>query len=359
MRLNAILEFANSCNADFIALQETKHPPNGFPFANRLAKEFGWSVVWSVSPPPVPATPGVPLCCGGSILAGNCLALTWIIGRMLVPGPMLLLLPFTGRLMVQTCLGSYAPFLRLNILNSLFILSIDSVIATSRLKPNSPIQSCVEHHLSVLGLNLIEWTDDGAFVAPKPRQPGLMRVLGPYLKNHRARGRALLVDAGPGAHAVTLAARHQCLLEISEKRFDAEGFRQVDLDASSQKPWTKWRNSLSHRHTTLLNVYRGGAAGTPTRKANLTGSDICPFCKVDRASMRHLWACCAHFNSFRAELQHSFNLEHSWWLLQPRVTSKSGWITFVAGANTLERAQRQIAACLLGIQILEALNWET
>lgn len=50
-RLNAILEFAKSCNADFIALQETKHPPNGFPFANRSAKEFGWSIVWSVSPP--------------------------------------------------------------------------------------------------------------------------------------------------------------------------------------------------------------------------------------------------------------------------------------------------------------------
>ena len=46
-------------------------------------------------------------------------------------------------------------------------------------------------------------------------------------------------------------------------------------------------------------------------------------------------------------------------LLQPRVTCKSGWITFAAGANTLERAQRQIAACLLGIQILEILRWET
>lgn len=311
MHLNAILECANSCNADFIALQETKHPPNRFPFANRLAKEFGWSVVWSVSPPLMNTGARHP---GGT-------ALLWrkYLGRE-VRG--------------------------LNMDHRANARSWANVTIASIYGPadgaNLPIQSCVEHHLSVLGLNLIEWTDDGAFVAPKPRQPGLMRVLGPYLSNHRGRGRALLVDAGPGAHEVTLAARHQCLFEIS-----------------SQKPWTKWRNSLSHRHTTLLNVYRGGAAGTPTRKANLTGSDICPFCKVDHASMRHLCACCPHFNSFRAELQHSFNLEHSWWLLQPRVTSKSGWITFVAGANTLERAQRQIAACLLGIQILETLNWET
>ena len=76
-------------------------------------------------------------------------------------------------------------------LHPIFGTSIDSVIATSRLKPNSPLQSCVEHHLSVLGLDLIEWNDDGAFVAPKPRQPGLMRVLGPYLKKPQRWGSSL------------------------------------------------------------------------------------------------------------------------------------------------------------------------
>jgi len=39
------------------------------------------------------------------------------------------------------------------------------------------------------------------------------------------------------------------------------------------------------------------------------------------------------------------------WASQPRITSKSGWITRSTGSNVLFRAQRQVAACSLGIEI--------
>ena len=49
-RLFEILNFANRNHACIIALQETKHPDGGFPFANRLLALHGWSVQWSESP---------------------------------------------------------------------------------------------------------------------------------------------------------------------------------------------------------------------------------------------------------------------------------------------------------------------
>ena len=39
---------------------------------------------------------------------------------------------------------------------------------------------------------------------------------------------------------------------------------------------------------------------------------------------------------------------------QPRVTSKTGWVTLHADPSPRRRAQMQIAACLLGIAVCEA-----
>ena len=42
-----------------------------------------------------------------------------------------------------------------------------------------------------------------------------------------------------------------------------------------------------------------------------------------------------------------------WWLTQPRCTAKTGWVTRSCHAIPEERARLQVAACKLGILILE------
>ena len=50
----------------------------------------------------------------------------------------------------------------------------------------------------------------------------------------------------------------------------------------------------------------------------------------------------------RARLSTQFAIPAGWWLQQPRVLSKSGWITQDAGISHAQSVQRQIAACALG-----------
>ena len=154
--------------------------------------------------------------------------------------------------------------------------------------------------------------------------------------------------------------RRSLLNAIPTSRNDHQGHTRVDIDAQSNTVWSKWRKSLSNHDRAILNVWRSGASRTPTRRYYRPNSDdhnttACPYCQHEYASTRHFWAECPAFHAMRQQLSRQHNIPHGWWWQQPRITSKSGWITYDAGDTTTIRANRQIAACKLGIHILDRL----
>ena len=80
----------------------------------------------------------------------------------------------------------------------------------------------------------------------------------------------------------------------------------------------------------------------------------CQWCDHPHASARHFFAECCRLSEDRRRLQSQYNIEASWWQIQPRVTAKSGWITLSAHDNPMQRVQMQIAACSLGFAIMQA-----
>ena len=72
--------------------------------------------------------------------------------------------------------------------------------------------------------------------------------------------------------------------------------------------------------------------------------------------MRHFWALCPKFRAKRDFLEGLFQIPSGWWALQPRVTSKSGWVVLSAADSAVQRAKCQIAACELAFEINDALH---
>ena len=65
---------------------------------------------------------------------------------------------------------------------------------------------------------------------------------------------------------------------------------------------------------------------------------------------------CPKFDGCRVLLSRYHNLKDDWWLDQPRVTAKTGWITLAADSCPDVRAAAQVAACKLGIMICDAFD---
>ena len=222
--------------------------------------------------------------------------------------------------------------------------------------PSEFLQAAINSHLAELNLQLASWDACRVTVRLRSVRDGLTRVLEPYV-TWSDDAWTFTVDRKAGAHALRLAARYQCLLSVRRSRFDAEGITDVDIDASSHQTWRDWKATLDPKEKLLLSVFRGGAATSPTRRANMPFNNTsCPFCKAENASMRHFWALCPQFRSFRQEIEASFNVAHGWWVRQPRVTAKSGWITFDADPSPAVRAMLQVAACKLGLRIMSHLQ---
>ena len=92
----------------------------------------------------------------------------------------------------------------------------------------------------------------------------------------------------------------------------------------------------------------------PSRQQGNPGrSTDCPHCGKEMASARHLWAECPQYDRLRAQLQEELGLDAGWWLKQPRVTAKSGWITYAAAKSRDGRLKALIAANRLGVVIVE------
>lgn len=143
---------------------------------------------------------------------------------------------------------------------------------------------------------------------------------------------------------------------VSTTRRDIEGIENIDLEASSRKPWRLFRESLTHARADLLDIFRCGAVSTPTRRSHDLAPDQmqCPLCKQTvLASMRHFVVECPHFKQSRKLMQSQFRIKPEWWNSLPRVTSKSGWITFEAAATIERRSALQVAVCTVGLAVLE------
>ncbi|CAK0865763.1 unnamed protein product [Prorocentrum cordatum] len=146
-------------------------------------------------------------------------------------------------------------------------------------------------------------------------------------------------------------ARVRCLESVHSTRLDAAGVARVDVDASSTAVWAKWHRSLSHRDKKFLDIFRSGATKTPTRGGEAAP---CPWCRQPLASLRHMFQDCPRFDTERAAIARDLRLPSSFWRTQPRVTAKSGWITYDAGRTPERRGTMQVAACRLGLAIVAA-----
>ena len=139
---------------------------------------------------------------------------------------------------------------------------------------------------------------------------------------------------------------------------DVEGIHNVDINASSHHKWKRWTSSLSSSKRTLLAIFRAGAVWTPTRRYSFRdpSKTVCKWCKHPRASMRHFWADCPHFAYERFSLEREYIIDPAWWGQQPRCLAKSGWITFGAHVDHLQRAILQVASCRLALFIMDRVH---
>ena len=204
-----------------------------------------------------------------------------------------------------------------------------------RIEP-SPLTCASSASTLLLGTSAVSWSALVLRTSAFCRLSGLTSI-----SDVRAARPGLKIDAGKRAHALRLAARYRCLQETRLTRHDSENVSAVDVDASSQPCWSKWRKALNAHELLLLTIYRGGASSTPTRRQSMPqNSTSCPFCDRRDASMRHFWAECPAFEPSRSKLRQQFGIPNGWFQAQPRITAKIGWITFSSSPCKAKRALR-------------------
>ena len=162
-------------------------------------------------------------------------------------------------------------------------------------------------------------------------------------------------------HAVRACCRIRLLNTSMSSRNDYEGMARVDVDTSSTKPWLDFVKGLITDERKALSILRSGAIHTQTRRCR-TGrlpSDpqiLCVLCDQPLPSARHLWAECAGTQSLRLEIGRQYRVPQTWWLNQPRVTAKSGWITLDAARDSSRRGVLQACSCAMGIKLISTVT---
>ncbi|CAE8591885.1 unnamed protein product [Polarella glacialis] len=143
-------------------------------------------------------------------------------------------------------------------------------------------------------------------------------------------------------------------------RFDAEGIDSVDVEAQSHHKWKQFlkENNADPHTAMLLNVWRHGAIHTATRRWHKPGQCnahlmVCRLRGAALDSARHRWAECPGYADVWLQLSVAYGISEEWWTAQPRCTAKSGWITRMAAATVEERANLQVAACKMGMAVME------
>lgn len=190
---------------------------------------------------------------------------------------------------------------------------------------------------------------------------GILFAMDPYEANpqvRRAFGRRSSIWSSheAAAHLIRQVCRARALSTVKLTRLDSEGTDQIDLEASSNKLWKNFLSELTPKRKALLDIYRAGAAFSVTRRLHGDEEEEaawCEACNMEvRPSLRHLWAECQTFTPAREQIERCYSVPHTWWGRQPRVTSKSGWITMQAAPTADRRAVLQVATCRLGMVIL-------
>ena len=166
------------------------------------------------------------------------------------------------------------------------------------------------------------------------------------------RGCFLWSDQPKALHALRITARARALAQAASTRLDTEGIGRVDLEASSTRPWKSFWKGLSREQRNLVTIFRAGAMSTATRR-RLVQLPECHLCGMSEfPSTRHLLVECRHFDAARSAINTKFALSNAWWLRLPRVSSKSGWITFEAHRSQERRGELQVAINSLAIEIM-------
>jgi hypothetical protein len=222
------------------------------------------------------------------------------------------------------------------------------------------LQAAVGKHAAAIGLRVRKWSDQWGLVLEMP-EDGDARARRAATVAAIAEGPEFVAEFGQlafrpavaaGAHAARVAARIVASKVIVKTRNDADGADDIDIEVQSHPVWVGWRRDLKAEQQRQLTVWRQGAVWTPTRRWR---NGACGWCGAEWASARHLWAECPHLAPQRRRIEEIAGLPPEWWNLQPRVTSKSGWITTVAANTVKQRAWCQVAACEMALVVAEAI----
>ena len=153
--------------------------------------------------------------------------------------------------------------------------------------------------------------------------------------------------------ALRVAARLHLLNTAHRQWHDVEGIDEVDMVASSGGAWKLWLESLSNVDKFLLSTW---VAPCGLRRVGTVAGQVesrVASCAAEPSSARHLWAECSGTEAQRQELSREFEVPITWWSKQPRITSKSGWITTRAAATLQRRTALQVLACLMGMHVVK------
>ena len=222
--------------------------------------------------------------------------------------------------------------------------------------PSKVRNAALKAHAATMNLCLSDVTSDAVWVEPAPgADPRIIQIVTQACPGQQL---PLRVNTPKGLHALRVVARITALNAATPVRFDYEGMPDVDIEASSSPRWKKFLAGLPPQDISAVNIYRGGAVWTPSRRFARTihlGHAACPFCSAEVCSARHLWAECTEpsIAAHRSDLSRKFAIPTVWWTTQPRVTAKTAWITFAAHPSPERRVDLQIAAASLAIKIVQ------
>ena len=237
---------------------------------------------------------------------------------------------------------------------------------------HSPLlYSCLRHHARALGLRFAEDmpTSTGIWVrlAPDTADPRCTAVLSEALTPTPDGHEAFDASDSRGQHLVRCIARIRLLqhtVRSDRRRMDEEGITDIDVEARSTREWKAFVASIGVEARTSLQVIRGGAIWTPTRRYSQFGRDSrrrsgdtsCPWCEHPYASAHHFFTTCPHFEEYRQDLQEAHDIPPEWWARQPRVTTKTAWVTTQASDDPRRRAEMGVAAARLLLQVTRELK---
>ena len=213
------------------------------------------------------------------------------------------------------------------------------------------LEWCLQRHAESLDLELLQVSHSSIWLRPTERADA--RVAASAIQ---VTGAAIFDGlTQEGAHVIRVAARAKVLGTIVRRRHDSEGAAQIDLEAQSSRQWKRFLAAMSPQKLQTVAIIRGGAMWSNTRRYYKRQPEkmCCSLCGAQRGSIRHYLVDCPHQAGLRETLAARYQTSPEWWARQPRITTKTGWITTMAGDSVERRAQLE---CMVMEALLEVFN---